>query len=108
MVNVAAPALLTTPEPSEVPLLENITVPIGTTPLTEAIDAERVTGCPTVTGFGVAISVTCDADCVVPAVDSNAPTLGGLGRRKPFASVVTPERYIPAPSIGLLAEGMKL
>src|ERR1700679_1529798 len=106
MVSVATPELLTTAEPREVPLSENITVPVGTTLLTEAIDAERVTVCPTVTGFGVAERVTCDAGCVVPASNSKAPIAGGSGRVTPFASVVSPARYPPAPSTGLLADGV--
>jgi hypothetical protein len=83
-------------------------VPVGTTPLTEATDAESVTGSPTDTGFGVALSVTWDANWVVPAVDSKAPIAGGIGRTKLFASVVRLARNTPAPNIWLEELGMKL
>jgi hypothetical protein len=77
----ATPVLLTTPELMVRPLLLNVTMPVGTTPLTAAIVADMETACPELAGFGEAVRVTCDGlRELEPAAYSSAPIDGGFGR----------------------------
>jgi hypothetical protein len=106
--SVAAPEAFTTADPMDVPLLENVAVPVGCTVPTIAMAAVRVTDWPVVAGFGVAVRVTAAGDSAVPAAYSSAPMDGGLGRRRLVKSMRSPAIPTPAPIRGLEEEGVKL
>jgi len=74
-------------------------LPVGTELEVCPTVAVRVTDCPRVTGFGVALTVICSTDDVLPY--SNAPMLGGLLRVTPAKSDLGYSDVLPAPIAGL-------